>query len=238
MSLNNRVAVISGATGGLGRVVTKSFAEHGTCLVLIGQKPNKLKTLINEIGLSDKKVLPISVDISNPEAALEIANHVISKFGRIDIYLHLIGGWIGGSPITEVHETELETMLQQHLWSTFYMTKAIIPHLLQNEWGRIIVISSPNAHHPPGKNSPYAIAKAAQEALILSIAKELRGNGVTANIIIVKMIDTEHEKIKNPSKKNQSWTTPEEITHTILHLCSDEAGIINGVRIPLLGDSF
>jgi NAD(P)-dependent dehydrogenase (short-subunit alcohol dehydrogenase family) len=117
------------------------------------------------------------------------------------------------------------------------MTKTILPNMLQNGWGRIIVISSPSAYQPPGKNSPYAIGKAAQETLIVSLAEEVKGTGVTANIIQVKMIDTEHEKLKNPSKKNQSWATPEEITKTILHLCSNEAGIINGVRIPLTGSS-
>lgn len=237
MPLENQVVIISGATGGLGRVVTKTFANQSARLALIGQEPKKIKTLIDEIGLSDNNALSISIDIGKPEAALEIANQVMLKFGRIDIYLHLIGGWLGGSPITEVEETELESMLHQHLWSTFFMTKAITPYLLQNKWGRIIVISSPSAHHPPGKNSPYAIAKAAQEALILSLAKELKGSGVTANIITVKMIDSEYEKLKKPTKKNQSWTTPEEITNTIQHLCSDEAGMINGARIPLYGDS-
>jgi 3-oxoacyl-[acyl-carrier protein] reductase len=238
MLLENRVAVISGATGGLGRVVSKFFAEQGAHLALIGNNPKKINALTDEIGLADKKILPISIDVSNPKSAQEAKHAVISKFDQIDIYLHLVGGWIGGNPVVEVEENELNLMLKQHLWSTFYMAKAIIPHLLQNEWGRIIVISSPSAHHPPGKNSPYAVAKAAQEALIFSIAKELKGSGVTANILSVKMIDTEHEKIKNPSKKNQSWTTPEEITNTILHLCTDKAGIINGARIPLFGDNF
>jgi NAD(P)-dependent dehydrogenase (short-subunit alcohol dehydrogenase family) len=236
MQLENRVAIISGATGGLGRVVTKAFAEQGAHLALIGQNLEKIKALAVEIGLSDKEILPISIDVSNSTSAQETANQVMSKFRRIDIYLHLIGGWIGGKPVAEVDEEDLKSMLTQHLWSTFFLTKAIIPHLLHNGWGRIVVISSPSAHQPPGKNSPYAIAKAAQEALILSLAKELKGSGVTANILAVKMIDTEHEKIKNPTKKNQSWTTPEEITNTILHLCTDEAGIVNGARIPLFGD--
>jgi NAD(P)-dependent dehydrogenase (short-subunit alcohol dehydrogenase family) len=162
----------------------------------------------------------------------------MAKFGQTDIYLHLVGGWIGGSPVIDVSADEIATMLSQHLWSTFYMTKAFVPNMLKNGWGRVMVVSSPSAEYPPGKNSPYAVAKAAQEALILSYAKEFKGSGVTANIIPVKVIDTEHEKLKNPTKKNRSWTTPEEITTTILHLCSDEAGNINGARIPIFGDSY
>jgi len=237
MQLKNKIALISGATGGLGQVVSKIFVDQGAHIAVIGRNQEKLQKLIDEVGLSDKEIFSIAADVNDPKSAQEAVNKAIEKFGQVDIYLHLVGGWMGGSPVIEVSADELETMLTQHLWSTFHMSKALLPTMLQNEWGRIIVISSPSATHPPGKNSPYAIGKAAQEALILSIAEEAKGTGVTANIIPVKMIDTEHEKINNPSKKTRSWTTPEEIAETILHLCSDEAKMINGVRIPLIGAS-
>jgi NAD(P)-dependent dehydrogenase (short-subunit alcohol dehydrogenase family) len=235
MQLKKRIAMISGATGGLGNIATKIFAEYGVKLALISRDNEKLRKLSNTLDLPDENVLLQNVDISEPESALKAVDSTLDYFSQIDIYLHLVGGWVGGNPVTEVMQDDIESMLKQHLWSTFFITKAILPNMLQNGWGRIIVISSPSAYHPPGKNSPYAIAKAAQDALILSLAEEVKGTGVTANIIPVKIIDTEHEKVKNPNKKNQSWTTPEEITNTILHLCSDQAGIINGVRIPLTG---
>jgi 3-oxoacyl-[acyl-carrier protein] reductase len=235
MQLKNRTAIISGATGGLGKVVTKAFTEQGAQLALIGRSEEKLRELSNKLTLPEKNIILENADISEPESAFKVVKAILSRFDQIDIYLHLVGGWVGGSPIPEVGEDDIKSMLKQHLWSTFYMTKAILPNMLQNGWGRIIVISSPSAYQPPGKNSPYAIAKAAQEALILSLAEEVKETGVTANIISVKMIDTEHEKLKNPNKKNLSWATPEEITKTILHLCSNEAGIINGIRIPLAG---
>lgn len=233
--LKNRTALISGATGGLGKVVTKVLAEQGAQLALISRDNEKLSEVSSTLNLPEEKIFLKNADISEPDSAHKVVKAVQSHFGQVDIYLHLIGGWIGGKLITGVEEDEIEQMLKQHLLSTFYITKAILPDMLQKGWGRIVVISSPSASQPPGKNSPYAIAKAAQEALILSLAKEVKGTGVTANIIPVKMIDTEYEKLKNPSNKNQSWATPEEITKTILHLCSNEAGIINGVRIPLTG---
>jgi NAD(P)-dependent dehydrogenase (short-subunit alcohol dehydrogenase family) len=235
MYIKNRAAIISGATGGLGRVVTKAFAEQGAKLAIIGRDKEKLSELSNTIKLPEGMLFPLTADVNDPESAQEVVNTAISHLGRVDIYLHLVGGWAGGKLITDVEEDELASMLNQHLWSSFYMIKAILPNMLENGWGRIITISSPSAYRPPGKNSPYAIAKAAQEALILSLAAEVKGTGVTANIIPIKMIDVDHEKLKNPSKKNQTWTTPEEITETILHLCSDAARMINGVRIPLIG---
>ncbi len=73
---------------------------------------------------------------------------------------------------------------------------------------------------------------------MLSLAQELRGSGVTANLILVRNIDVDHKRQSSPSPENQSWTSPEEISATLLHLCSQEAGMINGARIPLFGEPF
>jgi NAD(P)-dependent dehydrogenase (short-subunit alcohol dehydrogenase family) len=126
-------------------------------------------------------------------------------------------------------------MLLQHLWTTFYMTQTFAPHMMNQGWGRIIIVSSPTVAAPPAKSSPYAIGKSAQEALMLTLAEECKGTGVTANILRVRAIDVHHERIEQPSPKNASWTTPEEITEAIVFLCSETAGMVNGARIPLYG---
>jgi NAD(P)-dependent dehydrogenase (short-subunit alcohol dehydrogenase family) len=99
----------------------------------------------------------------------------------------------------------------------------------------VIMVSSPFATHPNAMGGPYAIGKAAQEALLLTLSEEVRGTGVTANLLQVRTIDIKHEKMYAPSPKNSAWTTPEELADTILFLLSDEAGMINGARIPLYG---
>jgi NAD(P)-dependent dehydrogenase (short-subunit alcohol dehydrogenase family) len=235
MDEKDRVVALSGATGGLGRVVTQAFAKNGAKLALFGRTLDKLQSLAEEFDLPSDRVLPHAVDVGDPTQAKQAAQAVVDKFGRIDVYLHLVGGWIGGKPLVEVEEAEMQSMLQQHLWSIFSMTQAVVPPMLENHWGRVIAISSPTAQRPPGNNSPYAAAKAAEESLILSLAQELQGTGVTANIITVKMIDVKHERLKNPSEKNRSWTQPEEIAAAILHLCTEEAAMINGARLPMYG---
>jgi NAD(P)-dependent dehydrogenase (short-subunit alcohol dehydrogenase family) len=112
-----------------------------------------------------------------------------------------------------------------------------LPHLVANGWGRILVVTSPVAGNPPAKMAPYAVAKAAQEALMQTIAREVAGTGVTANMLQVRTIDANHERQTQPSPKNANWTTPEEIAAAILYLCSEEAGVVNGARIPLYGGS-
>lgn len=73
---------------------------------------------------------------------------------------------------------------------------------------------------------------------MLSLAQEVKGSGVTANLLLVRMIDVAHERQINPSDKNRNWTSPEEISATLLHLCSEQAGMINGARIPLFGEPY
>jgi NAD(P)-dependent dehydrogenase (short-subunit alcohol dehydrogenase family) len=106
---------------------------------------------------------------------------------------------------------------------------------MENGWGRVIVISSPFAANPRANGGPYAIGKAAQEALMLTLAQELKGTGVTSNIITVKTIDVDHSRYKDPSPKNKFWTTPDEIAGAITYLVSNEASIVNGARLPLYG---
>ncbi|MBI4789793.1 MAG: SDR family NAD(P)-dependent oxidoreductase [Chloroflexi bacterium] len=235
MGLENRVAVVTGATGNLGRVVAKHFAEQGARLALFGTNAEKLENLAHELNLSADRVLSHVVDLRNTEATKAAAITVMAKFGRVDILLNLVGGWTGGKSIGEFVASEVDKMLQQHLWTTFHLAQAFVPHLVANRWGRVIVVSSPTATHPPAHASPYAIAKAAQEALMLTLAQELKNSGVTANILQVKTIDAQHERNRERTPKNASWTTPEEIAATILYLCSDEAQVVNGARIPLYG---
>jgi len=235
MGLENRVAVITGATGNLGRVVAKYFAEQGARLALFGTNAEKLETLARKLNLPAGRVLKHIVDLRNTEATKAAANAVMAKFGRVDILLNLVGGWTGGKPVGEFVAREVDEMLQQHLWTTFHLAQAFVPHLVANHWGRVIVISSPTATHPPAHASPYAIAKAAQEALMLTLAQELKNSGVTANILQVKTIDAQHERDRERTPKTAAWTTPEEIAATILYLCSEEAQVVNGARIPLYG---
>ncbi|MFU8771060.1 MAG: SDR family NAD(P)-dependent oxidoreductase [Anaerolineales bacterium] len=235
MDLNERVFVITGATGGLGRVVAQSLAEIGARLVLVSSSTEKLVALKKELNLAQDRTLSIAVDLSQPQAAQSVLDTVVKRFGRVDVLLHFVGGWIGGKLVPEVSLEDVSTMLQQHLWTTFYLAQAFSPHMSANGWGRMIIVSSPSAAAPPAKGAPYAIGKSAQEALMLTLAEEYKGTGVTANVLRVRSIDVKHERDTQPSPKTVSWTTPQEIVAAILYLCSDEAGVINGARIPLYG---
>lgn len=233
MGLEKKTVVITGATGGLGRVVTRAMAGHGANLVLSGSSAEKLLALAGELGLPAGRWHAAVADLARAGSAQSVLDEALERFGRVDILLHFVGGWMGGKTVAEVSAADLTAMLQQHLWTTFYLAQAFAPHMVASGWGRIIVISSPNAATPPAKGLPYSVGKAAQEALIATLAEEIKGSGVTANALRVRTIDVKHEREAQPSPKNASWTTPEEIAEAILYLCSDAAGVVNGARIPL-----
>lgn len=233
----DRVAVITGATGNLGRVVAKALAAEGARLALTGTNAGRLNALVGELDLSEDRVLTGVFDFTEPRAAGQAAERVLEKFGRADMLLHLVGGWTGGKSVVDVPASDLADMLDQHVWTTYYLAQAFVSPLVANGWGRIIVVSSPYASNPPANMAPYVAGKAAEEALVLTVAKEVAGTGVTANVLQVRSIDAKHERDREPTPKNANWTTPEEITSAILYLCSDDAHVINGARLPLYGGS-
>jgi NAD(P)-dependent dehydrogenase (short-subunit alcohol dehydrogenase family) len=237
MSLEQRVAVITGATGALGSEAARVLASQGVSLVLLDRNTDKLAALSASLALSKARILTRTIDLLDPAATRSTAEEVSARFGRADILLHLVGGWTGGKTLVELPADDINFMLSQHLWTSFNVVQAFVPLLVKNGWGRVMMISSPFASHPVAKGGAYAIGKSGQEALMLSLAQELMGTGVTANLLLAKTIDAKREKISNPSLENSTWTTPEELRSAILYLLSDEAGSVNGAKIPMYGSS-
>ena len=235
MSLENRVAVITGATGGLGSTLSRELAARGVNLALLAMDPARLETQVRTLALPPDRIFTQTVDLLDLAGTKSAASEVLAKFGRIDILLHVVGGWTGGKTLVESPSDDLIFMLNQHVWTTFNVIQAFVPALVSNGWGRVAMITTPYAARPNAKGGPYAVGKAGQEALMQALSQELNGTGVTANLLQAKTIDVQRKKISAPSPDNTSWTTPEELTAAILYLLSDEAGTVNGAKIPLYG---
>lgn len=233
--LAGRVAVITGATGGLGRVVARAFGDRGASLALLSSDQAKLAALASELRLPAERSMTYAANLRDRTATQEAARAVAQHFGQANILLHLVGGWVGGQLLTASDPGELANMLDQHVWTTFNVIQAFVPQLEAVGWGRVIVVSSPAAARPQAKGGAYAAAKAAEEALVLTLAQEARKHGVTANVVQVSTIDIEHQRDRAPSAANATWTTPEEIAAALLYLCSADGAAVNGARLPLAG---
>ena len=220
----SKVIVITGATGVLGNLTAKTFAAQGYSLALLDHDQNKLDSLTRDLDLPNERLFTSIVDLRNGQAVQDSAEAVSAKFGSIHALIHLVGGWMGGKTLAETSAEDLESMLGQHVRTTFNLFQAFSPKLAANNWGRVITISPSTVLNPPAQRGVYTATKAAQENLVLTLAAELKESGVTANIIQVRAIDVE---------KKGTGTTPAEIVAAMQYLFSDEAGKITGARIPL-----
>ncbi len=222
--MNEPIVVITGATGATGKSVAQAFAAQGTSLALLSHDAAKLDALSAHLNLPASRLLTLAADLRNLDDVTSAHRFISTRFGRADILLHLVGGWTGGKTLPETSTDDLETMLNQHAWTTFHLLRTFTPGMIAHGWGRVIVVSSPLAQTPSAKMSAYTAGKAAQESLILTFAQEAKETGVTANIIQVRSIDTEG---------TGKGTSPDEIAAAMLYLCSEEAARVNGARIPL-----
>jgi NAD(P)-dependent dehydrogenase (short-subunit alcohol dehydrogenase family) len=233
MPLTDRVVLITGATGGLGRVATRAFAADGARLALAGTDEERLRGLAIEAGLAEDRWVPVVADLRDAAAARDALAAASDLLGPVDIVLHLVGGYAGGTPLADLDPGDVADMLEQHLWTTFHVVRAIVPGMVERGWGRVLAVSAPVAAEPTAKSAPYAIGKAALEALLRTLARETANTGVTVNLVIVRAIDLKGVRLTD--EKKTSWTSPDEIVATLRYLASDEASAITGARLPLFG---
>ncbi len=232
--MNDRpIALITGAAGGLGRVLAADLAADGWDLALFGSDPERLADVEAGLGLDADRVLRVAVDLREADAASAAIDAVYERFGRVDALAHLVGGWTGGTNVVDAADEPYASMLDQHLWSSLNVVRPLVPRMVAAGRGRLVAVSSPMASRPDAGMSAYAIGKAAQETLFAALASEVAGTGVTANIVRVRAIDTKGVRATDPTGRGASMTTPAEISAALRYLFSDAAGVINGERIGL-----
>jgi NAD(P)-dependent dehydrogenase (short-subunit alcohol dehydrogenase family) len=222
--VDKRVIVITGATGALGQETARAFAERGDSLALLDFNQEKLDSLVRGLNLPAERLYTRVVDLLDAPTLRATAEAVAAKFGAVHGLIHLVGGWTGGKSIPESSVDDLSFMLNQHAWTTFHLFQAFVPHLISSGWGRVITLSLPLTVQPAAKMGPYAAGKAAQEALVTTLAEETRQQGVTANIVHVQSID---------AKGMGKGTSPKEIIAAMMWLFSDEASKVTGTRMPI-----
>jgi NAD(P)-dependent dehydrogenase (short-subunit alcohol dehydrogenase family) len=233
--LDTPVVLITGATGPLGRVVAHRFARDGARLALVGRDHARLAELGEGLGVRSDQWMPVPGELIDTDSADAVAAAVTAQWGRIDVLLHLVGGWAGGTAVVDLDHDEVRNMLDQHLWTTLHVVQAVVPGMVERGFGRVIAASAPLAADPGPKGASYAMAKAAEETLVRSLAREVSGSGVTANIVLIRKLDAGHERETAPTASNASWVTPEEVTETMVFLASAAAAAVTGARIPLYG---
>jgi NAD(P)-dependent dehydrogenase (short-subunit alcohol dehydrogenase family) len=235
-TLNGRVVLITGATGGLGTAVVGEFAKSGAQLVLSSHSPDDLKALLDETGLDEERAIAIAADLTAPAEVEDTVRQVLDRFGRLDVLLNTVGGWRGGETVGETPLDAWHGMIALNLHSAYYLSRAVLPPMLDAGWGRIIHVSSKSAVEPKAKQAAYAVSKMALITLTEVIAAEIKGSGVTANVILPSTIDTPGNRKMMGQADTSKWVPPERLAAAMRFLCSEAGASINGVRLPIYGE--
>ncbi|HXA05092.1 MAG TPA: SDR family NAD(P)-dependent oxidoreductase [Bryobacteraceae bacterium] len=226
--LDDKTALITGAKGGLGTHVTQTFLAAGANVVGVSRS-------IQQTDFPDPRFSAVPGELSSREAAQAIANAVTGRFRRIDILVHLVGGFAGGTPVAGTDDATFERMLDSNLWSAFHILRAVIPVMRASGSGRIVAIGSRAAVEPQPLIAAYSASKSALVTLMRSVAMENKDSGITANVILPGTMDTPANRAADPAADVTKWIDPQQVANLALWLVSDAASQVTGSMIPVYG---
>jgi NAD(P)-dependent dehydrogenase (short-subunit alcohol dehydrogenase family) len=234
-SLRNKVVIITGGTGALGREVTKEFLEAGSKPYVPYIVDEEIDLLKKDLGPDTSRVFLSKVDIVNSNQLKAFVSTVVNKEGRIDVLVNLVGGYFGGPLVHETEEKDYDRIMNLNLKSQFLACKAVLPTMMEKKYGRIVNIASESALRGEATLGPYSISKSGVVRLTETISEEYRKDGITANCVMPRIIDTPANRNAMPDSDFSLWPKPSEVAKLILFLASDDASAITGSSISLIG---
>lgn len=230
-----RVAVITGGTGGLGTALVRRLVDADMKLALTYLLPDEAAAFEEEFDLDEDRLILRRVDATNPEAVTSFMKEVADVWGDIHVLCSLVGGWAGGRDVEETDDVRFERMLDLNLRSAFYTVRAAVPYLRQAGWGRILLVGSRAVDDTPPGQAAFNIAKAGVVALAQTVAHELEGSGVTANCLMPSVIDTAATRAALPYADYVHWPTPDDIASVAAFVISEGSDVMNGATLAVYG---
>ncbi len=235
VTLDGKVAIVTGGTGALGRAVAKEFASSEARLSIPYIVDGEVALVEKELGTLKSKVSLAKVDMFKWSDVQNFVKQTAGKFGKIDILVNLVGGYFGGPNIHETEEKDWDSMMNLNLKSHFLACKAVLPVMLERKYGRIVNVASESALRGEATLGVYSVSKSGVVRLTETISDEYRLSGITANAVLPRIIDTPANRKAMPDSDFSKWPKPEEIANLISFLASDGASVITGASIPVIG---
>ena len=242
--LNGRVAVITGASKGLGKAMSLSLAAEGAKIVMIARNAGPLEEAAAEVRALGVEALTITADVADETQVERLRAEVIARFGSVHILINNAGLNLR-KPLADFTLTEWRLVLDTNLTSAFLMSRALIPHLVSGGGGRIINLTSMMSHISLPGRVPYSSSKAGLLGFTKALALEMAPRRITVNGISPGPCATEINLpiLNNPEVSRQfteriplgRWGKVEEIGALAAHLCSDAAEFITGTDIVIDG---
>ena len=241
-SLQNKIAIVTGASQGIGKTTAELFSRSGAHVVCIARNEEKIKDLVNTISKNGHSASYISCDISDGNLFQNTIKSIISDYAKIDILINN-AGITRDSLVLRMKDHQWDEVLNTNLKGAFYGTKSVLRSMIKNKYGRIINITSIVGLQGNSGQSNYSASKAGLIGFSQSVAKEVASRGITINCIAPGWIETEMtndlpQDIRSEIIKNipiGKTGTTEDIAYTALFLASKESKYITGQTITVDG---
>lgn len=238
MNFHDKIVLVTGGTGGLGREVTMAFLEAGATVTVTFRRAEEFTAVVaaaQRIGAPPPD--GVSVDVTDAQAVEKCVAQIVAKHGRLDILVNTVGGYAGGTNLWEVDPRTYDQMLGLNLKAGFVLARAAVPAMIRQNRGWIVNIASKAALDHGAGGAMYAASKAGALAMFDSLAAEVKPYNINVNSVLPSIIDTPANRKAMPGADFSKWPKPEEIARVILFLCSEEARVIHGAAIPVYGKS-
>jgi len=227
-SLEGKIALVTGAKGGLGTFVTESFLAAGAKAIGVSRS-------IQAADFSHPEFFAMPAELSSGDAARKLAEDVVMRFGRLDALIHVMGGFAGGARVDETDDATFEKMLDLNYRAAFFVARAVLPQMRRQGSGRILAVASRQAVEPAAMVGAYSASKAALVSLIRTIALENKDRCISANTVLPGTMDTPGNRAGDPRADGSQLVQPSQVAAILLHLASDDGAQITGAAVPVYG---
>ncbi len=191
--LDGRVAVITGGTRGIGRAIAEAFVRDGASVVINGRDVAKGQRAVDEMAAGDR-VHFVPGDACVKEDCEGLIDATVARYGRLDILVNNAGGSVNNAPVAELTDEAMEFALKVNLWSTFWCSRRALAHMIPQQWGRIMNISSVEGKVGKPGIATYVTGKHAVNGLTKALAHEVGTLGITVNALCPGAIETDMMK--------------------------------------------
>ncbi len=236
MNFQDKIVLVTGGTGGLGREVAMAFLEAGATVAVTYRREEEFDAVVSAAERAGATPPDgAAVDVTDAAAVEKFVAGIVAQHGRLDVLVNTVGGYAGGKNLWETNSRTYDQMLQLNLKAGFVLAQAVVPVMIRQNRGWIVNIASKAALDHGAGGALYAASKAGALALFDSLAAEVKPYNVNVNSVLPSIIDTASNRKAMPKADFSKWPKPEEIARVILFLCSEEARVIHGAAIPVYG---
>jgi NAD(P)-dependent dehydrogenase (short-subunit alcohol dehydrogenase family) len=245
--LSGKVAIVTGGAVGIGGAIGSVLAENGVSVVVVDKDPAAAEKKAAELAAIGTESTAVVCDVTQPEQVRQMVDEVVRRFGRIDILVNNTGSMFGGNTTLKVSPEEWDITFALCLKSYFLCSRAVLPHMIEHGWGRIVNISSDAGRLPVRLTNPaYAAAKAGVIGFTKHLALEVARQGITVNATVPGTTFTPRtqrsfalhpERLKEREERHPMGrlAVPEEQAGIVAFLASDEARYITGAVMEITG---